>query len=157
MTNHAKIAIPADAAEAMNRHIEATYPYEACGAIFGTGDGAGEAWLVTSVEPAPNEHADDQHRRYLVSPAFQAEAEMRALQAGLDVIGWYHSHPDEPAHPSEYDRAHAWVGYAYLVHSVRAGRATDVNAFTLDAPGGQFGPVAIETAPSTTTTASPEA
>lgn len=144
MTNGTRIALPANAAEAMVRHIEATYPYEACGAIFGTGDGLGEPWQVTSVEPAPNEHADDQHSRYLVSPAFQAEAERRALAAGLDVIGWYHSHPDEPARPSEYDRAHAWVGYAYLVHSVQSGRATDVNAFTLDAPGGTFGPVAID-------------
>lgn len=147
MTEEGRISIPAEAESAMRRHAEATYPYEACGAIFGTGDGAGEPWRVTSVEPAPNEHEDDQHRRYLVSPVFQAQAERRALAAGLDVIGWYHSHPEDLARPSEYDRSHAWAGYAYLVHSVRAGRAVDVNAFTLDRPGGTFIPVAIETDP----------
>jgi len=148
------IRIPPEAAEAMRRHAELTYPYEACGAIVGTGDGAAEPWRATCVEPAPNEHADDQHRRYLVSPVFQAQAERRALEAGLDVIGWYHSHPDHSAHPSEYDRAHAWVGWVYLIHSVLDGRAVDVNAFTLEAQGGQFGPVAIEINPPT---ASPEA
>jgi proteasome lid subunit RPN8/RPN11 len=147
MTDRSRISIPADAAAEMRRHAEATYPYEACGAIFGTGDGAGDPWRVTSVEPAPNEHADDQHCRYLVSPAFQALAERRALAAGLDVIGWYHSHPEDLARPSEYDRSHAWVGYAYLVHSVLAGHAVDVNAFTLDAPGGTFLPVTTEPHP----------
>jgi proteasome lid subunit RPN8/RPN11 len=164
VTDARLITIPPEAADAMRRHAVEAYPYEACGAIFGTGDGAAEPWRVVSVEPAPNEHIDDQHRRYLVSPAYQAEAERRALAAGIDVIGWYHSHPDEPARPSEYDRSHAWVGYTYLVHSVRAGRAVDVNAFTLDAQDGMFVPVTLETATTassaptaTPSTASPEA
>jgi proteasome lid subunit RPN8/RPN11 len=144
MTDGSLISIPAEAAAAMRRHAEATYPYEACGAILGTGDGAADPWRVTSVEPAPNEHADDQHRRYLVSPAFQARAERRALAAGLDVIGWYHSHPEDLARPSEYDRSHAWAGYAYVIHSVRAGRAVEANAFTLDAPGGTFLTVVVD-------------
>lgn len=144
------ISIPPAAVAAMRRHAEGAYPYEACGAIFGTGDGSGEAWRVTSVEPAPNEHAEDQHRRYLVSPAFQAEAERRALAGGLDVIGWYHSHPEDMARPSEYDRSHAWVGYAYIIHSVRSGRAEDFNAFTLDEQDGTFLPVTVDSGRTTT-------
>ena len=149
MSDAHPISIPAEAATAMRRHAEETYPYEACGAIFGTGDGAGEPWQVTSVEAAPNDHEEDRHVRYLVSPAFQAQAERRALAAGLDVIGWYHSHPEDLARPSEYDRSHAWVGYVYLIHSVRSGRAVDVNAFTLDEQGGMFLPVALGETPST--------
>lgn len=149
------ISIPAAAAAAMRSHAEATYPYEACGAIFGTGDGAAEPWSVASVEPAPNEHAEDRHVRYLVSPGFQAQAERRALAAGLDVIGWYHSHPEDEARPSEYDRAHAWAGYLYVIHSVRAGRAVDANAFTLDTPGGAFLPVDLEPIPTPAAEESP--
>jgi len=146
MTDKPRIEIPTAAEAAMRAHAEATYPYEACGAIFGRGDGESEVWQAVRVEPAPNEHADDQHVRYLVSPSFQADAERRALAAGLDVIGWYHSHPDDLARPSEYDRAHALARYAYLVSSVRSGAATDVNAFTPDAPGGSFGPVDLDLA-----------
>jgi proteasome lid subunit RPN8/RPN11 len=145
MPNLRPISIPAAADAAMRAHAEATYPYEACGAIFGTGDGTDAAWEVTGVEPAPNDHDEDQRVRYLVSPAFQARAERRALAAGLDVIGWYHSHPEDEARPSEYDRTHAWAGYVYVIHSVRSGRTVDANAFTLDTPGGAFLPVDLET------------
>ena len=144
MSSLRPISIPAVADASMRAHAEATYPYEACGAIFGTGDGTEAAWEVTRVEPAPNDHDEDQRVRYLVSPAFQAQAERRALAAGLDVIGWYHSHPEDEARPSEYDRAHAWAGYVYVIHSVRAGRSVDANAFTLDMPGGTFLPVELE-------------
>ena len=63
------------------------------------------------LQAVSDDDEEDRHVRYLVSPAFQAQAERRALAAGLDVIGWYHSHPEDPARPSEYDRTHAWVGY----------------------------------------------
>jgi proteasome lid subunit RPN8/RPN11 len=126
----------------MRAHGEAAYPNEACGALIGTGEGETAPWVVVRAEPAPNEFDGGHHNRYLVSPAFQAEAERRALADGLDVIGFYHSHPDDLARPSEYDRSHAWIGYAYRVYSVRAGRAVEGNTFTLDAPGGLFQPVA---------------
>ncbi len=142
MTDRRTITIPAEAEAVMRAHAEATYPNEACGALIGTGDGETEAWVVMRAETAPNEFDGGHANRYLVSPAFQAEAEQRALAAGLDVIGFYHSHPEDPARPSEYDRSHAWAGYAYRVYSVRAGRAVDGNTFTLDAPGGMFQPVA---------------
>ena len=149
MTDAQRIEIPTAAEAAMRAHSEATYPYEACGAIFGRGDGIGSYWQVTGVEPAPNDHADDQRVRYLVSPAFQAAAGQRALASGEDVIGSYHSHPEDVARPSEYDRAHAWVGYAYLIYSVRSGRAVAFNAFTLDDQGGTFHGVAVGGSPST--------
>jgi proteasome lid subunit RPN8/RPN11 len=141
MSEQYGISIPADAEDAMRGHAESAYPNECCGAIFGSGDGSAETWAIARVELAPNEFEGDHANRYLVSPAFQAEAERRALAAGLDVIGWYHSHPEDLARPSEYDRSHAWVGYAYRIYSVRSGRAVDANTFTLDGPGGSFLPV----------------
>lgn len=142
------ISIPAAAGAAMRAHAEATYPFEACGAIFGTGDGVAGPWVVDHTEPAPNDHDENRRVRYLVSPAFQAEAERRALASGLDILGFYHSHPDDLARPSDYDRSHAWVGYVYPILSVRSGRAVDIHAFTLDEQGGSFLAVTIEAGPS---------
>jgi proteasome lid subunit RPN8/RPN11 len=142
VTDARSLAIPADAEAVMRAHAEATYPDEACGALVGTGDGETAAWVVLRAEPAPNEFNGGHHNRYLIAPAFQAQVERSALAAGLDVIGFYHSHPEAPGRPSEYDRSHAWAGYAYRVYSVVAGRAVDANTFTLDAPGGIFVPVA---------------
>ena len=82
-------------------------------------------------------------RRYLVPPEFQFQAELHARATGQEVLGYYHSHPDHPAQPSEYDRVHAWPGYLYLICAVSQGRATDLNAFTLEGEGGAFLAVAV--------------
>jgi proteasome lid subunit RPN8/RPN11 len=119
-------------------HCEKQFPNEACGAIFGTGDGTTSEWRVAELRAAPNEHGDDKKRRYLVPPDFQLNAEKHARATGQDVIGYYHSHPDHPAQPSEYDRSHAWFGYLYLICSVQRARSTDLNAFTLEDQGGTF-------------------
>lgn len=130
--------LPKVVAERIRRHCEEQYPREACGAIFGSGDGDSAAWEIVEVSAAPNEHEDDQRRRYLIPPAFQLEAEHAARAKGLDVVGFYHSHPDHPGLPSEYDRAHAWVGYLYVICAVAQGRSAELNGFTLDEPGGKF-------------------
>ena len=142
MTDPRSITIPPEAEAVMRAHAEVTYPNEACGALVGTGDGVNEPWMVTSAEPAPNEFDGGHHNRYLIAPAFQVQVERSALAAGLDLIGFYHSHPEEQARPSEYDRSHAWAGYAYRVYSVHAAKVVDGNTFTLDAPEGTFVPVA---------------
>jgi len=129
----------APSVEAMlRRHCEEQYPNEACGALFGHGDGRDEAWTVTEVDAAPNQHDDDRKRRYLVAPDFQVRAERHARETAQDVLGFYHSHPDHPALPSEYDRAHAWFGYLYMICSVERGRSGALNAFTLDQQDGSF-------------------
>ena len=127
----------------IRRHSESQYPHEACGAVLGSGDGVTSSWLATDVLPSPNEHDDDRTRRYLIPPEFQFRAEQRAREMNQDVVGYYHSHPDHPALPSEYDRVHAWAGYVYIICSVEKGRSADVGAFALDEQGGQFQPVGI--------------
>ena len=142
--------LPAEVEAQLRQHCEAQYPLEACGALFGQGDGTGAAWTVTGLRAAPNEHGGDHARRYLVPPDFQLQAERHAQATGQEVLGYYHSHPDHPAQPSEYDRAHAWFGYLYLICAVDQGRSAALNAFTLDAQGGAFVAVQVrDPAPAT--------
>lgn len=141
MTGPRMRELPAEVEQQLRRHCQEQYPDEACGALFGQGDGDATAWTVTGISAAPNVHGDDRRRRYLVPPEFQLQAERHAVATGQEVLGYYHSHPDHPAQPSEYDRVHAWFGYLYLICSVQRGRAGDLNAFTLDAQGGAFVPV----------------
>ena len=122
----------------LREHCQEQYPNEACGALFGSGDGSSTAWRIAEIQAAPNTHGDDQKRRYLIPPDFQLKAEKHAQKTNQEVIGYYHSHPDHPAQPSEYDRAHAWFGYLYLICSVQQGRSTDLNAFALEEQGGAF-------------------
>ena len=72
------------------------------------------------------------------------EAEKVARQQGLDVIGWYHSHPDHPARPSQYDRDHAWPWYSYIIVSVAEGNPHDMTSWRLNDDREQFSPEAIE-------------
>ena len=148
--SYAVVQLPFDVAAEIRRQCEGAYPLEACGAIFGRGDGSVEPWSVLGIRSAPNQHGDDQRRRYQVPPEFQLQAERDALARGQDVIGYFHSHPDHPAQPSEYDRAHAWFGYVYAICSVAKGAAQDLNAFTLDSAGGAFQSVPIESTRETT-------
>ena len=131
----------------LRRHCERQYPNEACGALFGQGDGTTTAWNVSEISPAPNEHGDDRKRRYLIPPDFQLQAEKHARATDQDVLGYYHSHPDHPARPSEYDRSHAWFGYLYLICAVQQGRATELNAFTPEEQDGAFLDVTVEDIP----------
>ena len=147
MNRPALIRLPEPLECQVRHHCEEQYPHEACGALIGEGDGSTAAWCVAEIRAAPNEHADDHARRYLVPPAFQVQVEQYARASGQDVIGYYHSHPDHPAQPSEYDRAHAWCGYLYLICAVRQGRAADLNAFALAEPGGAFVEVEIQDHP----------
>jgi proteasome lid subunit RPN8/RPN11 len=148
--NNAVIHLPADVAAEIRRACEKAYPLEACGVILGNGDGRSEPWVVQGIRSAPNQHGDDQRRRYQVPPEFQMQAERDALAHGQDVIGYFHSHPDHPAQPSEYDRAHAWFGYVYAICAVAKGAAQALNAFTLDGDGGVFQSVPIESSRETT-------
>jgi proteasome lid subunit RPN8/RPN11 len=133
--------LPGPVEQQLRRHCQEQYPLEACGALFGQGDGDASPWVVTEISAAPNEHGADRKRRYLIPPEFQLRAEQHARATDQEVLGYYHSHPDHPAQPSEYDRSHAWSGYLYLICAVRRGQSAELNAFTLDGQGGAFVPV----------------
>ena len=138
----ASLAVSAADMEAIGRHAERTYPEECCGFLLGRAPapasasegGAGAAAGVTLVErvaPAANERQDSRHNRFVMSPETVLAAHKEARAAGLAVVGYYHSHPDHPAEPSEFDREHAWPGLSYLIVAVRDGRVDRARSWRL--------------------------
>jgi proteasome lid subunit RPN8/RPN11 len=106
--------------EAIGRHAEQTYPEECCGFLLGEEQGG--ATRVDRIVPAANERRDSRHNRFVMSPETVLAAHKAARAAGLAVVGYYHSHPDHPAEPSEFDKEHAWPGLSYLIVSIRGGQ-----------------------------------
>lgn len=101
---------------AIRAHGREAFPHECCGAMLGTGGVVHEAF------PLPNTTEDGPRRRFLVRPGDYRAAEKRARDSGVDLLGFYHSHPDHPARPSQYDLDHAWPFFSYVIVSVMAGR-----------------------------------
>jgi proteasome lid subunit RPN8/RPN11 len=97
-------------------HAKEAYPEECAGAIVGMD--VGEMKIVVDVWRAENVHEDERSRRFLIEPLKIKDFEERAAERDMDVLGFYHSHPDHPAEPSDYDREHAWPYYSYLIASV---------------------------------------
>ncbi len=119
--------------EAIERHLEAGYPDEACGVMIGRELRDGEAIRteVTRLVLADNAREDSRHNRYVIPPEAVLAAEKAARAEGLGIVGYFHSHPDHPARPSEFDREHAWPGLSYLIVSIRGGKAEDARSWRL--------------------------
>lgn len=111
-------------------HAAGTYPLECCGALIGTCERRlrNVEDLVELENRRPRERA---HRRFLVSPDDYRRVERSAARRGLEVIGFYHSHPDHPPRPSEFDLQHAWPWYVYLIVGVNGGEPEEVACWTL--------------------------
>jgi proteasome lid subunit RPN8/RPN11 len=112
-------------ADSIRAHGTETYPNECCGALIGR-DGE-----VTTTFALPNTTEEGPRRRFLVRPDDYREAEKQARAAGGDLLGFYHSHPDHPARPSQYDLDHAWPSFSYIIVSVRAGAPEDMTSWRL--------------------------
>ena len=111
--------------EAIRVHGVETYPNECCGAMYGR-DG-----VVSAVFKLPNTTEDGPRRRFLVRPGDYREAERKSAELGLDLMGFYHSHPDHPARPSQYDLDHAWPFFSYVIVSVHEGVPQDMTSWLL--------------------------
>src|SRR5437899_4307176 len=109
----------------IRRHGEETYPHECCGALVGR-DGRSDAAVAL-----PNTTDEGPRRRFLVRPSDYRLAEQRAGELGGELLGFYHSHPDHPARPSQYDLDHAWPTFAYVIVSVASGAARDITVWWL--------------------------
>jgi proteasome lid subunit RPN8/RPN11 len=103
-------------AQRIRAHGAESYPHECCGALLGT-EGE-EKREVLEVFALVNRREDSPRNRFSIAAEDFRAAEKAARERGLEVIGWYHSHPDHPALPSEYDREHAWPWYSYVIVSV---------------------------------------
>jgi proteasome lid subunit RPN8/RPN11 len=113
------------------------YPNECCGILFGRdvpGDGDyAMRRVVESLSVVNNEfEEDEQYHRFLITPQTLMKAEKEAAKEGQLVLGFYHSHPDVAARPSEYDRQHAWPFYSYVIVSIVKGDPVDMTCWLLD-------------------------
>ncbi len=116
--------------EEIRRHGEDTYPHECCGILLGSSDGDGRT--VQSAIRCGNTRTDSPQNRYNIDPRELVRAQREAHELGLDIVGFYHSHPDHPARWSQtdFEEAH-WIGCSYVITSVSNGKAEMTNSFEL--------------------------
>lgn len=125
------LRIPRSVYESMRAHGEETYPHECCGALLGHCEQPG-SWKIVSAVRAGNTRTDSAHNRYQIAPLELVHIERDARKQGLDIAGFYHSHPDHPAQwsPTDFAEAH-WLGCAYVITEVAKGKAATTNSFLL--------------------------
>lgn len=116
--------------ERIRRHAEATYPEECCGILLGRREG--QLCRVEALHVAQNEREDEaRHHRFLIPAESILEAQKNARSRDLEIVGYYHSHPDCPPKPSEHDREAAWPEQSYLIVSVVGGEAREQRSWLL--------------------------
>ncbi|MBW2138341.1 MAG: M67 family metallopeptidase [Deltaproteobacteria bacterium] len=125
-------------------HALALYPNEACGVLIAPKE---NPTRITGMLRARNVSREDQSRRYLIDPLEFLKMDETAESQDMDICGFYHSHPDHPPVPSEYDRKFALEGYLYLIVSVGKGRRGGVRAWSYDPDAGLFTEVHLEVIP----------
>lgn len=116
--------------EALRAHGEETYPNECCGVLLG--HATPDSNEVVDLVRAGNTRTDSAHNRYHISPVELIRIQKQARAASLDIVGFYHSHPDHPAQWSPTDIAEAhWLGCSYVITRIAAGKADLTNSFLL--------------------------
>ena len=122
----------------ISNHGERDYPYECCGLLLGRFRASGIK-TIAEVYPISNAREEAAKRnRFLIRPEELMRGERYAGQQGLEVVGFYHSHPDHPAMPSGYDLEHAWPMFSYLVVSIIAGAARDLRSWEMEPDRSRF-------------------
>ncbi len=129
--------IPQEILEQIHSHGESAYPEEGAGLLLGKIDG--ESKQVSEILGLSNAREDKaRHNRYLLTPQDYALGELEAARRGLDIIGIFHSHPDHPNRPSEFDREWAMPWFSYLITSVEKGKALESRSWILSEDRSQF-------------------
>src|SRR5258708_6353625 len=154
MSNVPILSLSRDISDKIRKHGAETYPHECCGALLGrdldapatrSSDGAAlPSREVTALFPLINRRDDSPRNRFSVTSDDVRDAEKAAREKGIDVVGWYHSHPDHPAAPSQFDRDHAWPWYSYIIVSVQNGAPRDMTSWRLNDDRQEFSPEGIE-------------
>jgi proteasome lid subunit RPN8/RPN11 len=121
------LLIPGTEIETIRRHLERVYPEEGCGILTGVEQPG--ARRVERAHPAENRETGPRAHGYRIAAEDFLAAEKRAREEGLDIVGFYHSHPDHPPVPSGVDLERAWPWYAYLIASVTRGTMADLQAW----------------------------
>lgn len=138
-TRHSSsIALEAEQETEILQHAERDYPFECCGLLLGR-LAKDESKTVVETYPISNSREEGKKRnRFLIRPAKLLEGEHYARNRSLDVVGFYHSHPDDYARPSQYDLDHAWPTYSYIIVSVREGFADEMRSWQLQGDRSRF-------------------
>ncbi len=123
------LRISEELAERIRAHGVETYPYECCGALLGREGGPDRE--VVSLVRLENRRNDSPRNRFEITPEDVRLAESKAKELGCDLIGWYHSHPDAAARPSEFDRDHAWPWYSYIIIGIEERVPKEMNSWRL--------------------------
>jgi proteasome lid subunit RPN8/RPN11 len=138
-----KARVQSAAVQVLKAHGESGYPHETCGVLLGkSAEGLVEVQEAHACGNANTERAAD---RYLIEPKDQLRVEKDARARGLDVVGYYHSHPDHPSQASSTDLAQSWEGVLYLILAVEKGRASRLQAWWRDSGQAAFSEAEIET------------
>ncbi|WP_461831815.1 M67 family metallopeptidase [Aquifex sp.] len=123
------LVIKREVLEKIRAQAERDYPYETCGLLLGKTEG-GKRIALEAFE-TPNANPDRKHDRYEISPKDYLRAENYAMSKGLEIIGVYHSHPDHPDRPSEFDRQRAFPDLSYIILSVQKGKVASYRSWEL--------------------------
>ena len=125
------LEVPAAILNQINAHGEQAYPEEGAGFLLGSL--AGETKEVSAILPVTNSREDAaRHNRYLLSAEDYLHGEQEAMRRGLDLLGVFHSHPDHPNQPSEFDREWAMPWFSYLITSVQGSSAAGSRSWKLE-------------------------
>ena len=132
--------------EAIRQAGTDAYPNECCGILFGSEDG--DDHVVKSLRAIDNaRESGEQYHRFLITAEEMMQAEFEARRLGLEIVGFYHSHPDHPAKPSDYDRDHALPFYSYSILRVAEGRPELMTSWRLRISRDAFDPEQYEIEP----------
>ncbi|MDR1492758.1 MAG: M67 family metallopeptidase [Planctomycetaceae bacterium] len=131
------ITLTQEQRETIHKHAETEYPNECCGAMLGRFDG--NIRVVHEILPISNQREDAaKYHRFLITPQEFLQCEKQARKENLELVGFYHSHPDHPAEPSQYDLEHSLPVYSYLIISVRQGKPERITSWILQNDRSQF-------------------
>jgi proteasome lid subunit RPN8/RPN11 len=124
-----KVKISKSLLDRIEGHGKRAYGEECCGVLLGRLNGSSKS--VEEIVEIENERKDERQRRYLITPEVYVKVDKEGRERGLEILGFYHSHPDHPARPSQYDLEHAWSWFSYLITSVEKGQPKETTCWVL--------------------------
>ena len=137
------IFVPKEQLAEIREHGVRDYPYECCGLLLGRF--AEDGKIVQATYPISNAREESARRnRFLITPEEVMRGERYARDHDLEVVGFYHSHPDSPAVPSKYDLEHAWPTYSYIIVSTSEGQSGDLFSWEQEADRSRFNEEKLE-------------
>ena len=122
----------------IREHGERDYPFECCGLMLGRFEDAGRKVVTETYQISNAREEEAKRNRFLIRPEELMRGEKYAREKGLEVVGFYHSHPDDRAVPSQYDLEHAWPTYSYIVVAVESGGAADLRSWEMEPDRSRF-------------------